>query len=201
MQQDHNAEARTHLPQLLTANRTLPACTSNTAYRPAHSNMQVLPSCLFSLWATIATAAAGTQQQASSADLSLELVGGHSNCSSRDTGAGGLAPKGAPHTAAAGSAAALGQAQHQGCGLHDGVGTLAAGPHLHERKEKNRLPLSAQINRDAWQYTRLPSPHLGANSRVSWAHWHHQILKKKEILCTKVVIFIGVSVSISCQPS
>ena len=69
----------------LSTNRTLPACISNTAYRPAQYNRQVLQTCPLSLWAATATAAAGTQQHASSADLSLELVGGHSNSSSRDT--------------------------------------------------------------------------------------------------------------------
>ncbi len=64
------------------------------------------------------------------ADLSLQLVGGYSNSSSRHAGAGGFATKGAPHAAAAGSAAALRQAKHHGCRLHDGVGTLTAGPHL-----------------------------------------------------------------------
>lgn len=66
----------------------------------------------------------------SNSNLSLELVGRNSDSSSRHGRAGGLAPKSAPHAAAAGSAAALRQAQHQSYGLHCEVGALSAAPHL-----------------------------------------------------------------------
>ena len=62
--------------------------------------------------------------------LSFELVGCHSNSSSRHNRACCLATKRTAHTATAGGATALWQAQHHCCALHDAVGTLAAGPHL-----------------------------------------------------------------------